>query len=211
MVIAGAGGHALETLDILIASGYDPDDIRLYNDFGSTQGLFHNRFLIIKSFNELTHYFLTNDNQFCLGVGSPTLRRVLYNKLIDAGGVLTGIKSGKSVISPYFLWEGDCDIFVNSFISSLVTIGRGTLINSGVKIHHESSIGKFCELAPGATVLGNVSIGDDTTVGANATILPGVRIGKKVTVGAGAVVTKDVSDHCIVVGVPAKIIGMNDK
>ena len=45
------------------------------------------------------------------------------------------------------------------------------------------------------------------SIGSNATILPGVTIGKNTIIGAGAVVTQDIPDYKIVVGVPAKIIG----
>ena len=51
-----------------------------------------------------------------------------------------------------------------------------------------------------------VTIGDDVWIGANAVILPGVHIGHHCVVAAGAVVTKDVPDHSLVAGVPAKII-----
>ena len=40
----------------------------------------------------------------------------------------------------------------------------------------------------------------------NVTILPGVTIGNNVVVAAGAVVTKDIPDNTLVVGVPAKKI-----
>ncbi len=42
------------------------------------------------------------------------------------------------------------------------------------------------------------------TIGANATILCGVTIGRYALIGAGAVVTKDVPDHAIVLGNPAR-------
>ena len=45
------------------------------------------------------------------------------------------------------------------------------------------------------------------TIGANATIICGNTIGKYAFVGAGAVVTKDVQDHALVEGNPARITG----
>jgi acetyltransferase-like isoleucine patch superfamily enzyme len=45
------------------------------------------------------------------------------------------------------------------------------------------------------------------SIGSNATILPGLVIGAGALVGAGAVVTSDVPDHAIVVGVPARVVG----
>lgn len=51
-----------------------------------------------------------------------------------------------------------------------------------------------------------VIIGDDVWIGANAVVLPGVTIGRHCVVAAGAVVTKDVPDHSVVGGVPAKIL-----
>jgi UDP-2-acetamido-3-amino-2,3-dideoxy-glucuronate N-acetyltransferase len=48
---------------------------------------------------------------------------------------------------------------------------------------------------------------EGASIGANATIVCGVTIGKAAFVGAGSVVTKDVPDFALVVGVPAKIIG----
>ncbi|MDX2192352.1 MAG: acyltransferase [Gemmatimonadales bacterium] len=45
------------------------------------------------------------------------------------------------------------------------------------------------------------------TIGANATIVCGVTLGAYCLVGAGAVVTRDVPDHAVVTGVPARVTG----
>ena len=51
-----------------------------------------------------------------------------------------------------------------------------------------------------------IKIGNDVWIGCNAVIMAGVTIGNGAVIGAGAVVTKDVPDFAIVVGVPAKIL-----
>ncbi|KAF8997895.1 trimeric LpxA-like protein [Cyathus striatus] len=51
-----------------------------------------------------------------------------------------------------------------------------------------------------------IVVGEDCWLGGNVVILPGVKIGNGVVVGAGAVVTKDVEDHVVVAGNPARVV-----
>ncbi|HUN31128.1 MAG TPA: acyltransferase [Trebonia sp.] len=51
-----------------------------------------------------------------------------------------------------------------------------------------------------------VEIGAGTWLGAGAIVLPGARIGRNVVVAAGSVVRGEVPDHCVVAGVPAKVV-----
>jgi UDP-2-acetamido-3-amino-2,3-dideoxy-glucuronate N-acetyltransferase len=48
---------------------------------------------------------------------------------------------------------------------------------------------------------------EGASIGANATIVCGITLGKHCLIGAGSVVTKDVPDYALFVGVPAKILG----
>ena len=48
---------------------------------------------------------------------------------------------------------------------------------------------------------------EGASIGANATIVCGITLGKNCLIGAGSVVTKDVPDYALVVGIPGKIIG----
>lgn len=51
-----------------------------------------------------------------------------------------------------------------------------------------------------------IHIKKNAWIGARVSILPGVTIGENAIVGTGSVVTKDVPDNCVAVGIPAKII-----
>ena len=51
-----------------------------------------------------------------------------------------------------------------------------------------------------------MKIGNKVWIGGHATINPGVTIGDHVVVASGAVVTKDVPDHVVVAGNPAKVV-----
>ncbi len=56
--------------------------------------------------------------------------------------------------------------------------------------------------------VGGAVIEDGVSIGSNATILPGVRVGAGALVGAGSVVTKDVAPGTVVVGNPARVVGL---
>ena len=53
-------------------------------------------------------------------------------------------------------------------------------------------------------------VGNDVYIGNNVIILPGVTIGNNVVIGAGAVVTHDIPDNSVAVGVPARVIKSAD-
>lgn len=56
----------------------------------------------------------------------------------------------------------------------------------------------------------SVIIKDNAWLGDNVVVLPGVTIGYGAVIGAGAVVTHDVPDRCIAVGVPARVLKIWD-
>ena len=55
-----------------------------------------------------------------------------------------------------------------------------------------------------------VSIGAGSWLGHGSIVLPGARIGEHVVIGAGSVVTGEIPDFCVAVGVPAKVVRRYD-
>jgi sugar O-acyltransferase (sialic acid O-acetyltransferase NeuD family) len=109
-------------------------------------------------------------------------------------------------------------------IGKNVTIGRGTVvmpgvsINSGCVVHehcilntnssldHDSVMGEFSSLAPGATLGGDVGVGNFSVISMGANVIHGKKIGEHSLIGAGALINDNVGDRSVWYGVPAKFI-----
>lgn len=106
--------------------------------------------------------------------------------------------------------EDDVEIGSNTCVDrgtlSNTTIGKGTKIDNLVHVAHNVVIGKDCAIIALAMLGGGARIGDGAWVAPTACIRDGIVIGKRSVVGMGAVVTKNVEDEDIVLGVPAKSI-----
>lgn len=62
----------------------------------------------------------------------------------------------------------------------------------------------------GTRVIKEITIGQGAWIGENVCIL-GANVGKQAVIGANSVVTKDIPDYCIAVGIPAKVIKRYDE
>lgn len=101
-------------------------------------------------------------------------------------------------------------VIVDDSRPDLITIGENVWITAGCQLLcHQRDLSYYergkpvmdCPLkyAP-------INIKDGAHIGIGSIIMPGVTVGKGAVIGAGAVVTKDVPDYCLAVGVPARII-----
>ena len=94
----------------------------------------------------------------------------------------------------------------------LITLGNNVHLTNGVSfITHDGGTLLFRDKVPDLEITKPITIGDNVYIGNNVIILPGVTIGSNVIVGAGAIVSKDIPDNSVAVGVPAKIIKSADE
>ncbi|MHB0939442.1 MAG: acetyltransferase [Armatimonadota bacterium] len=103
------------------------------------------------------------------------------------------------------LGEG-CLISPFANVSAHTMLDAQVFVNRGVLIGHHTRIGEYCTLQPGANIAGMVTIGPRTYIGMGALIRDNITIGEGCVIGAGSVVTKDLPDHVLAMGVPAVII-----
>jgi len=116
----------------------------------------------------------------------------------------------------------NCVIGQNCMIGPDVRIGKGCKIQNNVSIYKGVTLEDYVFCGP-SCVFTNVLtprafierkseflptlVKEGATIGANATIVCGHTVGRYALIGAGAVVTSDVPDYALYLGIPAKHSG----
>lgn len=135
------------------------------------------------------------------------------------------MKSIKRRRNPIAFWRAqgtkigkNCDIHPSASLGSepyLISIGDHVRISGDVRIFsHDGGlwvVRAICEELKNADKFGRVVIGNNVHLGANSVVMPGVHIGNNCIIGVGAIVTKDIPDNSVAVGVPARVIETVDE
>ena len=94
-----------------------------------------------------------------------------------------------------------------------VVIGETSEIGDNVTIYHMATLGG---IAPSINsndqrnIKRHPTIGDEVVIGSGAQVLGPITVGRCAKIGANAVVTKDVPEKAVMVGIPAKNVGLAD-
>lgn len=156
-------------------------------------------------------------------------KKILINTPLKMDG-LRNISIGNNVVIGYKCWffalknndhtKSKINIGSGSAIGSFnhivalnnVTIGKNVLISDKVYIsdnlHNYEDINTPI-IKQSIRQIGEVVIGDGSWIGENACII-GAKVGMNCVVGANAVVTKDIPDFSVAVGIPARVIKKYD-
>ena len=113
-----------------------------------------------------------------------------------------------------------CSFGQNVNISNHVTIGKGVKVQNNVTIYEGVEIEDYVFCGPSCVFTNDLTprakypkssarykrtlIKEGASIGANATVVCGHTIGRWALIGAGAVVTSNVPDHALMLGIPAR-------
>ena len=115
-----------------------------------------------------------------------------------------------------FFWQKVVETVGGIEVPNRAKIGKGILMThtNGIVIYIDAVIGNYCNVSQQVTIgiggrgenRGTPKIGDRVFIGPGAKIFGAITIGNDVAIGANAVVTKDLPDNAVAVGIPAKVI-----
>lgn len=178
---------------------------RLFRSAGS--GLIIGRGVTIRHPGKITlgHRVAVDDNAMldASGLGSEGI--TIHDEVVVSRNCMVQAKIGSTTIGER------TEVGANSIISSIsrVEIGKFGLIGPNCLIgggHYKTERTGIPMMDMGWSSRGPLVVGDDVWLGTGVVILDGVRVGRGCIIGAGAVVSKDLPDYAVAMGLPARIV-----
>lgn len=203
LIIIGAGGQGGCVHDIAVQAGFQ---VKGFLDTVHAKGDQVLGLPVLGSDEYLDDAEFVAAHAFAIGIGEPGPRRRYGRRLKTMGADLPNIINPSSFVSPH------ADLGVGVFLMGFNAVNHQARVSDfaamdwHATLGHHSVLGECCFVGPGAHVAGRVSCGDETYIGIGACTVEKIRIGSHTVIGAGATVTKDVPDHVLAVGSPAKVI-----
>lgn len=198
--ILGAGGMARETLDIYKFSksnnnvlGFIEENCKRVNS------KIHDKIVFDASIIDN----LPKDSIFIGAIGSSKRKRWI-EEIKQKGFDFDTLIHPLAIIGTNVSIDEGSIICATVVLTCDIKIGKHSIINVNTTVNHDCVIGDFVTICPSVNIAGNVTIANNCWVGIGATIINGISIGSGSFIGAGAVVTKDIPDNVLAVGVPAK-------
>ena len=203
LLIIGAGGHGKVIADIASALG-KWDQIAFVDDKypDLTQVL---DWPVIGGMEDFRNHREVYPDVF-VAVGDNAVRQKITIWSEEAGFHLPTLIHPRAAVSRLAVIGAGTIINSQSAVNANATIGKGCIVNTGATVGHDCVLGDFVHVAPGASLAGETVIGDGCWIGMRSAVIEQLTVGKGVVIGAGAVVTRNIPDNKLVVGIPAKII-----
>lgn len=206
LLIVGAGGHGKVVAEIAQACG-QWDQIAFLD--ARYQTLNGQRTWPVLSDVDQAQMLQEDYPDVVLAVGDAERRLSLMSLLQQQGFNLPVLVHPSACISPSASLGTGTVVMPMAVVNADAKVGRACIINTGATVDHDSVLADGVHVCPGANLAGEVRVGRASWLGIGCSVIQQVNIGESVMVAARAAVTKDVENHVVVAGVPAKVIKKN--
>jgi acetyltransferase EpsM len=208
MALWGVGGHSGVVLDAVRQQGLHQPVSFIDDGIGEP---FHRSGLpILYGRHHLARLRADAVTGMVIAIGDESKRSALAALAVEAGFELCTILHPSAVICPDARIGAGTVIFAGAVVQTGSEIGDNVIINTCASVDHDCRIGDGAQLAPRVVLGGRVKVGALSFVGIGATISNRIEIGRNCVIGAGSVVVRDIADHSLAYGVPARVVGQRE-
>jgi sugar O-acyltransferase (sialic acid O-acetyltransferase NeuD family) len=204
VVIIGAGGYAQEVawvIDDLNSTHPEWDFLGFVDPTESGRREHYGR-PVLRGYEEAQS--LCSQPFFACGMGTPSIRSKEAAYAENLGWQAATLIHPSVIRARCVSVEDGTVIGAGSVLAPYAQIGRHCAVNVQTTIGHDTSIGDFSVISPGARILGRVVLEDKVFIGANASVYPGRRVGCGATVGANSFLHTDLPAGQSALGVIAR-------
>jgi len=200
LAILGAGGHGKVVADCADLNEWD---VVFFDDsWPSKKNNAH--WPVVGNTSDLLERAKEFDGVL-VAIGNNAARCGELDKLASAGANIPVLIHPSATISRHTSIGLGTIILAGTVINVDCNIGKGVIINTGSTVDHDCILGDFVHICPGTNLAGGVVVGNYSWVGIGSAVRQMIDIGSEVMVGAGAVVVSNISNSCVVTGVPARV------
>lgn len=201
LYIFGGGGQAREVAEVALRLGYAPS-------FVVVDAVEHPEDWPVVMEGDLD---VRSDLAFAIGIGDNEIRARVAGHYPHAAfpNLIHPDATVESTTARGLAGRRGVVIQAGVRLTANVEIGDFCNLNLNATVSHDTRLGSFVTVSPGASIAGHVAVGEKAWIGVGAVISNGtpgrpVRIGARAVVGAGAVVIRDCDEDGVYAGVPAR-------
>lgn len=165
----------------------------------------------IFTFKEASRRFSKGPFEVCIAIGEPSIRQILYDKLVAKSiKIATIIHPEVSISDSTTIGEGT---IICKFVSITcdVRVGKNVYIHPMACIGHDSVIGDSSVISSFVDVAGDCIIGEKVFLAIGVVMKQGISVGNKSIVGMSSVIHRDIPESVIAMGNPARAMKHNEK
>jgi sugar O-acyltransferase (sialic acid O-acetyltransferase NeuD family) len=212
LIVLGSSGHASVLIDAIELAGVFT--IAGYLDDTQPSGVVRKGYSVLGTFRDAAAVCAEQEiKDVVIAIGDNCQRRKVYSDLLRSCPHLNFpvVRHPSAVIARSAEIAMGTALLARSHIGPGSQIGSFCILNTGSSLDHDCKMDDFASIAPGAFAGGLVEIGKCSAVGVGASISDHISIGSHSVVGTGSVVVRDIPDHVVAYGCPARAVRLRSE
>ena len=208
IVIIGAGGFGREVQWLI-------DEINQVNNIWNFLGYIDDKISVGTILNDYPvvgdlNWLKSQSLYVVCAIGDPNVKKKVLEQLIESENKYP-VLVHPDVRMSKFIHIGEGTIICSGCILTVnINIGKHVIINLNSTVGHDATIGNYSTILPSVNISGHVSIHELVSVGTGTKIIQELTIGRNTIIGAGAIVTNNIPDNVVAVGMPARAIKIRE-